>query len=93
MTDETVYSNVIVLKSGDKSQRSFAISTMVHDEILVNASKNYTYLLADVNGRTVAKGNNSAGIQRININNHPNGIYIMQIISQNERITERIIRQ
>ena len=93
MTDETVYSNVIVLKSSDKSQRSFTVSTMVHDEILVNASKNYTYLLADANGRTIAKGSNNAGIQRININNHPNGIYIMQIISQNERITERIIRQ
>ena len=93
MAGETVYSNVIVLQSGDKSQKSFTVSTMVHDEILVNASRNYTYQLADINGRTIAKGSNSAGIQRININNHPNGIYIMQIISQNERITERIIRQ
>ncbi|MEO6327766.1 MAG: T9SS type A sorting domain-containing protein [Ginsengibacter sp.] len=93
ITDETVYSNIIVLKSGRKTEKSFSISTMIHDEILVNAAKNYSYLVADANGRTIAKGSSGAGIQRININNHPNGIYIMQIISQNERITERIIRQ
>jgi hypothetical protein len=93
ITDETVYSNIVVLKSVGKTEKSFTISTMVHDEILVNASKNYKYLLADASGRAIATGSNSAGIQRININNHPNGIYIMQIISQNERVTERIIRQ
>lgn len=91
--DETIYSNVIVLKSNGKLSKPFTISTVVHDEILVNASKNYTYLLSDISGRTIANGSNSAGLKRININNHPYGIYVMQIISENERITERIIRQ
>ncbi|MEO6456019.1 MAG: T9SS type A sorting domain-containing protein [Ginsengibacter sp.] len=90
---EVVYSNIIALKSGGNTEKSFTVSTMVHDEILVNASKDYTYMLLDGNGRAIAKGSNRAGIQRININNHPKGIYVMQIISQNERVTERIIRQ
>lgn len=93
ITDENTYSNVIVLKSNIQSSKAFTISTLVHDEILVDASKSYSYMLADASGRVIVKGSNSAGLQRININNHPNGIYIMQIISQNERVTERIIRQ
>ena len=91
--DETVYSNVITLKSIGKSEKIFTVSTFVHDEILVNATQNYQYILADINGRVISKGNNKAGIKRIKINNNPTGIYVIQMISNNQRITERIIRQ
>lgn len=93
VTDQTVYSNVIILKSNGESKKSFTVSTLVHDEILVTAAENYQYIIADINGKIIAKGNDNAGINRININNHPNGMYVMQIISQSQRITERIIRQ
>ena len=91
--DQTVYSNVIVLKSNAKPEKLFTVSTLVHDEILVNAAQKYQYMIADIRGRIIAKGNNNAGIKRININNNPNGIYVIQIISQNQRTTERIIKQ
>jgi len=91
--DETAYSNVITLKSLGKSQKLFTVSTSGQDEIVVNAAQNYQYILADMNGRVISQGNNNAGIKRIKINNNPSGIYVIQIISQNERITERIIRQ
>ena len=90
---QTVYSNVITLKSNEAAEKLFTVSTLVHDEILVNAGENYQYLLADISGRILAKGRNNAGVNKINMNNNPNGIYIMQIISQNERITKRIIKQ
>jgi hypothetical protein len=93
VTDQTVFSNVITLKSTGKQEKLFTVSTMVHDEILVNAAENYQYIIADINGRIIAKGKNDAGIKKININNTPNGMYVMQIISQNQRLTERIIRQ
>jgi hypothetical protein len=93
VTDQTVYSNVITLKSLAELVKSFTVSTLVHDEVIVNAKENYQYIIADINGRIIAKGNNNAGIKRININNHPSGMYIMQIISPTQRITEKIIRQ
>ena len=37
-------------------------------------------------------GTGGTGVNTININNHPNGIYIIQIISNNQRTTERIVR-
>jgi hypothetical protein len=90
---QTVYSNVITLKSNVAAEKLFTVSTLVHDEILVNAGENYQYLLADISGRILGKGRNNAGVNKINMNNNPNGIYILQIISQNERITKRIIKQ
>ena len=91
--DQTVYSNVIVLKSNVRLEKLFTISTLVNDEVIVNAAENYQYIIADLGGRIIAKGNNNAGIKRISINNNPSGIYVIQIISQNQRITEKIIRQ
>ncbi len=90
---QTSFSNVIVLKSSGSNQKKTVVSTYVHDEIMINAGDNFQYLLTDISGRVMAKGNNNAGISKINIANAPNGIYVIQIISNNERLTERIIKQ
>ena len=90
---QTVYSNIIVLRASNNTQARFSVSTFVHDEIMVNASENYQYLLADINGRVISKGNNNSGINKINISNQPNGMYVMQLISNSQRITERIIKK
>lgn len=90
---QVIYSNVVVLKSNGSAEKLFSVSTLVHDEIMVNASENYKYFIADISGRLLAKGENKAGINKININTVPNGIYVMQLISDNGRQTERIIKQ
>ena len=91
VTGQTVYSNVISLKSNG-TQKLFTISTMVHNEVVVNAAENYEYKLADMSGRIMQGGTGKAGINTININNYPNGIYLIQTISKNQRITERILK-
>ncbi len=48
--------------------------------------------LADMSGRILKTGSADAGITNININNSPNGIYIMQIICNNQRTTQRIVK-
>ena len=90
---QTAYSNIISLKSNGTNAAKFIVSSLVQDEIMINAGENYQYLLLDARSRVMAKGNNSAGINKINITNVPNGIYVMQIVSNTERMTERIIKQ
>ena len=90
---QVIYSNIIVLKSNGGADKLFSVSTLVHDDIMVNASQNYKYILADISGRLLAKGENKAGINQINISTVPSGIYVMQIISNNGRQTERILKQ
>lgn len=91
---QTVFSNVITIKSANISvEKMFKVSTLVHDQITVNASANYQYHLTDINGRTIQTGNSIAGINKINVSNIPNGIYVIQIINDNQKQTERIIKQ
>ena len=91
--DEIAFSNIITLKSNSIAEKLFKVSTLVHDNITVNASANYQYQLADISGRIITQGNNNAGIIRINISNAPNGMYVIHMISNNKIQTERIIKQ
>ncbi|MBA2250220.1 MAG: T9SS type A sorting domain-containing protein [Chitinophagaceae bacterium] len=91
--DQTVYSNVIVLRSAALVVKPFTVSTLVHDAIVVNASEDYQFLLADMSGRIIMKGNNNAGVNRININNVPNGMYLIQMVGNTAKATERIVKQ
>ncbi len=91
--NQPVYSNVILLKGITNPGKAFAVSTFIHDEITVNSSANYHYIISDANGNTIARGNGLAGYNSVNMNRMPGGMYIMQITSNNQKQTERIIKQ
>lgn len=92
-TGEMAHSNIISLRSDGTPLRSFTVSTFVRDEILLNAAEKGRYLISDINGKVVLRGDNAAGLSRINVANYPMGMYVLQIIGKNERISEKIIKQ
>jgi len=92
VTGQISYSNVIPLKPLEERSKSFTITTIVNSHITIDGSQNYKYQLADISGRVVKTGSANAGITNININNSPDGIYIMQIICNNQRTTQRIVK-
>ncbi|MDQ2720482.1 MAG: T9SS type A sorting domain-containing protein [Bacteroidota bacterium] len=89
---EIVYSNIISLKAEPNCGKRFTISALVQSEIKVNATENYHYQMADLSGRVLKSGSNKAGANTININNCPDGIYFLQIISNSQITTQRIIK-
>lgn len=91
--DQTAYSNIIALKSNSTTEKRFAVSTLVQNEITVNAAENYQYSLSDANGRLLAKGIGLKGMNQINITKQAGGMYILQLLSNNQRQIERIIKQ
>ena len=91
--DQTLYSNTIVLRGEAAAEKAFFVSTLVQSDILVNAAANYTYQLSDMNGRVINTGNGSKGINKINLSNQPDGMYIIQLFNDNQKQTERIIKQ
>jgi hypothetical protein len=93
VTGQVAYSNVISLKSAVTNDRRFLISTLVSQTIRVNAPDNYRYRLIDLNGRVLSSGTGLSGINDINIMNQPGGMYLLQILSNNELFTQRIIKQ
>ncbi len=92
VTGQVSYSNIIPLKAVEERSKAFTITSIVNSQITVDASHNYQYQLADMSGRIIKSGNADAGLTNININNSPNGIYIMQIICNNQRTTQRIVK-
>jgi hypothetical protein len=92
ITGQEFYSNIIPLKPVENVENSLSISSLVNSEIMVRSSQNYQYQLADMSGRIIKTGNAEAGLTTINIHNSPNGIYIMQIICNSQRTTQRIVK-
>lgn len=90
---QTNYSNVISLKGVTNPGKSFNVSTFGQNEISVNAAEQYQYRLCDINGNVIAKGNGKQGINKLNISHHPVGVYVLQLLSNNKKQTERIIKQ
>lgn len=91
--DQTAYSNVVALKSTEGPGKSFNVSTFVQQELTVNAAENFQYQLTDINGRTIASGKGTVGMNRINLTRQPAGMYILQLGGNNIKQTERIIKQ
>jgi hypothetical protein len=82
---------VISLKLND-ANKLFKVSTMVYSQVTVNALEDYNYKLTDMSGRIMQNGKGKSGINNINISNNPNGVYLIQIISNTQRLTERIVK-
>ncbi|RYY68973.1 MAG: hypothetical protein EOO13_10830, partial [Chitinophagaceae bacterium] len=70
--DHTAYSNVVALKSTEAAGKAFTVSTFVQQDLKVNASENFQYRLSDINGRTIASGKGTMGMNTMNhLNNQP----------------------
>ncbi len=90
---QSVYSNTIALKSAGTVDKPFFVSTFVRTDISVNAPEKYNYRLSDMNGRVLSTGSGVPGMNKISAYSLPNGMYIIQLSSNNHQQTERIIRQ
>jgi len=91
--NQVAYSNVTVLKSNNKAQQLFSVSTLIQNEISVNAFDSYDYIITDANGRMIKRGKGMAGNNRIDMANNASGMYIIQLLSKTSKQTERIIKQ
>jgi hypothetical protein len=91
--NQVVYSNTVALRATGKTEKAFNVSTLVQNDITVNASVNFQYRLSDGNGKMITSGTASKGINKINISNQPGGLYILSCYSNNEVQSERIIKQ
>ena len=91
--DQTVYSNTIAITATGSTDKSFFVSTLVQNEISVNAPVSYQYVLNDLNGSIISTGKGVKGVNKINTSSLQSGMYFIQLINNNNRQTERIIKQ
>ena len=91
--NQSMYSNIVAIKSSSNSNHLFEVSTLVQQTIKVSAPVNYTYSLYDANARLMSTGKKLKGNTNIDVQAFSKGIYVLQIISDNYKQTERIIKQ
>jgi hypothetical protein len=91
--NQVVYSNTIALKGAADAEKSFKVSTLVTDNIVINAAVNYQFVLTDINGKAIATGTGLKGINHLDVSNQSRGMYIIQLFNNDQRQTERIIKQ
>lgn len=90
---QVMYSNILALKDAGNQIKPYSVSTFVTSDVTVNAANNYQYIINDMNGRVLAKGIGIKGTNKINIQNQPTGMYVIQLFNNNAKQTERIIKQ
>jgi hypothetical protein len=59
----------------------------------VQAAEDYHYYLTDANGRMIARGAGVRGSHKINVATQAGGMYILQLVNNNNQQIERIIKQ
>ncbi len=91
--NQSLYSNILILKTNSSSDKLFSVSTLVQDNIVVKATDNFTYNLFDLNGRLIVSGKQIKGNSNINVQNLIKGMYVLQMLTDNYKQTERIIKQ
>ncbi|UEG49208.1 T9SS type A sorting domain-containing protein [Ferruginibacter lapsinanis] len=92
-TGETVFSNVIALKNSEVTSKAFTVSTFVYNDITVRGLAKFQYRLNDMSGKVIMTGNGTEGVNDINVNGLSKGVYILQLMSNDQRQVERIIKQ
>lgn len=89
---ETRYSNVVTLKQAFVNGGITVRSNVVSGQIEIIASEDYRFILADLNGRVLKKGSGAEGSNSITLPQVSSKIFVIQIISNSQRITQRIVR-
>jgi len=92
--NQSLYSNIVTVKANSTStEKLYTVSTLAQENIMVRASDNFTYTLFDLNGRVISTGKNLKGNSNINIQGLSKGMYVLQMMTDNYKQTERIIKQ
>lgn len=88
------YSNVVSLPGNKNGVRPQLVGNLISsDHITVSSPGKYTYLLHDLNGRTIAKGQLNSGINTVNAGGLVNGMYIIRFTDGDQQWTDKLIRQ
>lgn len=93
VVNQTVYSNTVTLRSTGRGGKSFDVSTLVTSQISIQASNDYRYVLLDSRGTQLERGVGRTGFNQLATNRYPSGVYLLRLESDQQVITERIVKQ
>jgi hypothetical protein len=92
-TGESVYSNVIALRSSVVAEDAFTFATLVQSDLQLVANQNFEFRLFDMNGRMVQMGKGMNGVNHVDLSRLASGVFVINIRGQKTQLTKRIVKQ
>jgi hypothetical protein len=90
LPDEThYYSNSVLLTNGSVK----LLSSVVRNQVQLNAPGEYNYQLFDATGRVLSKGNLVRGINTVEVGSVKQGMLLMRVSNQHEQLTFKLVKQ
>jgi hypothetical protein len=88
------YSNIVNIKQDGSSPRPQLIGNIIKtNTVIVGSPGKYDYMILDMNGKTILKGQLLNGINNINTPGMASGMYIIHFADNTQQWTDKFIRQ
>lgn len=88
------YSNVVSLPGTGSAPRPQLVSNLISgSQISISSPGKFNYILHDLNGRTISKGQLTAGMNTVNAAGMINGMYVIRFTDGDQQWTDKLIRQ
>jgi hypothetical protein len=88
------YSNVIALNSNAALTKPQLFTNVItNNALMISSSAAYSYIIADYNGRMVAKGTIAHGASTVRINDVSSGIYFIHFTNGQAQNVERFVKE
>ncbi|RYZ58512.1 MAG: T9SS type A sorting domain-containing protein [Chitinophagaceae bacterium] len=90
----THYSNVTMLRGSQAvTSKPFLVGNVISSNLTVNSPAAFDYAIYDMNGRQVAKGRLSQGLNTVSTGYMTNGMYILHYTSNGEQFSEKFMKK
>ncbi len=90
LSGRVTYSKMILLKK--TTGPAFTVSTFVTNAISVMADGNFQYQLHDISGNRIMTGTGNGGLNYVNMQNKPAGMYVLSLSGCGETKTVRVLK-
>lgn len=90
--DHLYYSNIISLRTANNNSRPELMGNIVtNSQLSVNSPGNYAYIIYNLNGKMIAKGTITAGVNKVQAPNLVNGFYMIRFNNGYEEWNEKFV--
>jgi hypothetical protein len=88
------YSNIVAIRAGESTVRPRLVGNLITgNTITVSSPAKFDYMLHDMSGRTIVKGQLQTGTNTINATGLVSGMYMIRFADSEQQWTDKIIRQ
>ena len=87
------FSNIVTIRPGYSKSRPQVVNSLVSNSITINATEGCDYLIYDLNGKTLSKGQLTNGTNIIPASNLASGMYMIRFTNGTEQWIDKILRQ